>query len=767
MHQRFRIFAAGAALAVLAVIPLYALGVVAFGLVESAALGAVIGIVGAVAALGASFFVLNAAGKAVAWVGRDSIVVLGATVASLLLLREFVVGWPSILVPGLLVVVVVGPFLVGSGAAMFLMRPNRLAQRLGPLVAVAGAGCLAWGVGWALSSGSDPFPRSPLAQPDPVEEVRLDPADRGTYRVSSFTYGSGSDERRPEFGSDANITTSPVDLSVVLPEWRGFRATHREWWWGFGIDEAPRNGRVELPEVEAGDRRPIALIVHGNHRMDDFSDEGYAYLTRLLASHGIVAISVDANFLNGTWSGDFGGREMPARAILLLEHLRQLREWSRNPRSVFYNRLDFDRVALLGHSRGGEAAAIATAFNDLARFPDDAGFEFDYGFGIEAVVAIAQIDRRYSRRIELENVHFLALQGSYDTDEPSFHGLRQFHRIRFRPPGAGDARAPRALPFWIKAGLVAHGANHGQFNSTWGMDSGYPGRFWLNRAPLMSSADQRMIAAVYISAFLRATLLGEEQFVPLLQDYRSGRRHLPETLYQSQYRDSFTTSLADFEEDLDVHTASIPGSMLEIRGFAGWGEEEILFRDGSKQGASAVRLEIGGAGTTDPVVELRLAEGLAPRADSALVLSLAWNPRPPDPAPDGEWPRPPLTMTARLLFSGGAEGPELPVASVRSPEPPVAVRFLKSRRLNRQRYRRDIEWIPQTVLIPWARLTPAAALIADPPVPELIAGAAPRRFAPGGPSVEVVGLRFRFDRSVAGEVLLDDIALRRIPPGES
>ena len=177
---------------------------------------------------------------------------------------------------------------------------------------------------------------------------------------------------------------------------------------------------------------------------------------------------------------------MPARAILLLEHLRLLRNWNRDPRSPLYNRLDLDRVALIGHSRGGEAAAIATVFNDLPHFPDDAGYRFDYGFGIESVVAIAQIDRRYSRRMVLEDVNFLALQGSYDTDEPSFHGLRQFHRTKLDASG-GEAAAP--LGFRFKAGLVAHRANHGQFNTTWGMDSGLWGVYWLNRAPLLAPSE--------------------------------------------------------------------------------------------------------------------------------------------------------------------------------------------------------------------------------------------------------------------------------------
>ena len=44
---------------------------------------------------------------------------------------------------------------------------------------------------------------------------------------------------------------------------------------------------------------PLTLIVHGNHNMIDYSDDGYGYLGSLLASRRIIAVSVDENFLNG------------------------------------------------------------------------------------------------------------------------------------------------------------------------------------------------------------------------------------------------------------------------------------------------------------------------------------------------------------------------------------------------------------------------------------------------------------------------------------
>ena len=43
---------------------------------------------------------------------------------------------------------------------------------------------------------------------------------------------------------------------------------------------------------------PLVLIVHGNHLMNDYSDPGYEYLGRSLASKGYIFVSVDENFLN-------------------------------------------------------------------------------------------------------------------------------------------------------------------------------------------------------------------------------------------------------------------------------------------------------------------------------------------------------------------------------------------------------------------------------------------------------------------------------------
>jgi hypothetical protein len=465
-----------------------------------------------------------------------------------------------------------------------------------------------------VHEGGDPFPVRleglELENGAPAPAIDLpSPGEPGSHRLSVLSYGSGSDRRRTEFGRNASWTSRTVDASRLLPQWKGLRKRLREWYWGFSLKEAPINGRVFFPEGDGP--FPLVLMVHGNHRMEEHSDPGYAYLGELLASRGFITVSVDENFVNASWSGDFRGKEMPLRAFLLLEHLAQWRSWNRTKGHPVEGKVDLGRVALAGHSRGGEAIAIAAAFNRLSHFPDDATIRFDYGFGIRALVAIAQTDARYPRRIELEDVSFLALQGSYDSDEASFFGLRQARRIDFSD-GA----------YHFKAGVYLHGGNHGQFNTVWGRADANPPRSWvLNLAPIIPGEMQRRVASIYISAFLEATLHGRLEYVPLFRDPRWGRNWLPEVLLVPQFSDSATRVLADFEEDIDVTTATLPGARIETSGLEVWKEEELLFRDDEKQGTSAV--VFGGKRSGEAYYAVRFAsEGVPLDPASVLTFSL-------------------------------------------------------------------------------------------------------------------------------------------------
>ncbi|OQM47241.1 hypothetical protein B6A27_01935 [Anoxybacillus sp. UARK-01] len=51
-----------------------------------------------------------------------------------------------------------------------------------------------------------------------------------------------------------------------------------------------------------------------------------------------------------------------------------------------------NRISLIGHSRGGEAVAIAVLYNQLPSSSENGNITFDYHFGIRSIISIAGTD---------------------------------------------------------------------------------------------------------------------------------------------------------------------------------------------------------------------------------------------------------------------------------------------------------------------------------------------------------------------------------------
>jgi dienelactone hydrolase len=409
----------------------------------------------------------------------------------------------------------------------------------------------------------------PPADSMPAKLAAPDPSAPGPLHVLKLFYGVGNDIRRSEYGSSVAIKTRTVDSSDFFKDFEGWKRWSRKKYWGFDVDKLPLNARVWYPDGPGP--FPLALIVHGNHNMADFSDPGYAYLGELLASRGIILASIDENFLNGGLFHD-PPKQQAVRGWMLLEHLKLWREWNEAEGNPFHGRVDMSRIALMGHSRGGEAAATAAAFNRMKYAPEDANIKFDYGFAIKAVVAIAPADGQYKPAGQprwIEDVSYLTLQGAHDMDVSSFDGSRQWDHVRYTQAGP-----------WFKAEIYAYRANHGQFNTRWGRDdAGKPLGWLLNLKPLMPGDEQRRISKTYISAFLEATLKDHREYLPLFEDWRVARAWLPDTLYFNRYQDASYISLASFDEDADLTTTSAPGGHIEGENLSIWNEGKIPWRN--------------------------------------------------------------------------------------------------------------------------------------------------------------------------------------------
>lgn len=535
----------------------------------------------------------------------------------------------------------------------------------------------------------------PPAQWMPAQLAVPDPSLPGPYRFKTLTYGSGTDLRRPEYRSVA-IKTPTVNASRFFDDFGGWKRRVRRQYWGFDLDKLPLNGRVWYPEGDGP--CPLVLIVHGNHEMSEFSDPGYAYLGELLASRGFILASIDENFLNSGLFHDLPAQQ-PVRGWVLLEHLKRWREWNSSPGNPFYGRVDMQHVALIGHSRGGEAAATAAAFNRLKYYPEDSAIHFDYNFAIQAIVAIAPAGDQYKPAGEfrwIQDVSYLTLQGAHDADVSSFYGSRQWEHVRFTQAGP-----------WFKAEIYAYRANHGQFNTVWGRnDSTGPPLGWLlNLKPLLPPDEQRRIAKTYISAFLETTLKGAAEYRPLFQDWRTGRAWLPDTIYVNRYRDPSYIPLASFDEDADLTTTTASGGTIAGEHLSKWHEGRIPFRQGDR-GFNGVFLGWNRKpGTPAPTYTLTLPEGAAGRwklnGSSTLQLSVAALDE--DASDDGPEHRDSPDFTVELETAEGAIA-RAQVSHFAAIPPPLITQFTKLEAIDSITHKVTSEPVFQTVRIPLDKL---------------------------------------------------------------
>lgn len=418
---------------------------------------------------------------------------------------------------------------------------------------------------WSPTIENDQVERS-FKENDYITPLTVEnPAKLGDHSVQFFTYANGLDNQRREFSYHADQLSDSVDGSNYIEEWHSFR----KFFWGFDEKELPVNGRVWMPEGE--ERFPLVLIVHGNHIMENFSDAGYDYLGELLASRGYIAVSVDQNFLNySNWTG-IPKNDMKLRAWMLIQHLLQIDKYNEISESPFYQKVDMHRVAVIGHSRGGQAAAMVADYQKW--FGDDPSIAGMEDIDVQAVIGIAPTDRLVEdKRAELNNVSYLTLHGARDGDVHNYHGDRQYSRTLI------EADSDR-----FKAGVYIAEANHSQFNEDWGrMDQKLPGGLFLNRRQMMDATEQREVAKVYISAFIETTLGGNDQYTPLFRDVRYGSEWLPNTQYVTRFETSEFHPLVNFNKT-NSKTKLSEGIIAEGISFDVWEIQSEVNRSGNKK----------------------------------------------------------------------------------------------------------------------------------------------------------------------------------------
>ena len=619
------------------------------------------------------------------------------------------------------------PTFFGASLGWFLtLKTDRLIVRILSIFFFAIATVLALSYGfWLLHPGYDDHLVEYTRTSDPLYQYKVaaDPAEEGNYPVQRIYYGSGTDKRRERYADSVTIITETIDLNPYIPSISNFQRWYRAQYWGFDLNETPLNGIIWYPDGEG--KFPLVLIVHGNHTMHEDSETGYEYLGRLLASRGYIVASIDQNFLNFSWLGEgFMRSELQARSILILEHLRLFTEWQKRESNPLTGIIDLDDIALIGHSRGGEAVAIAAFFNNLVHHPENPDISFDYHFSVRSLIALAPSDGFYrpgGSYIELEDVNYLLLQGAADGDLLIFLGARQYNRVRFTKDG------------YIKSLAYINRANHGYFNSGWGRtDLSFPFGLLLNRKQIMQEADQQRIAQVYVSAFLDSTLRGRTEYLPLFWNSDLFSEWLPENVIINRFADSAFQVITDFSEDDDPATTTLPGGEIEARGLDTWYEDALPLRFPSmKQSSRGVFLswayDSEDRSYPEYIISLSSEEianwNLTP--ESSLVFSMT--------STDLKQNRP-VDFSIELSTSDGFTV-NIPLSKFRNPLPLLELKSTKLGILERA-FLQSAELIPNTYVLPLSAFLERE-----------------EEFNPG----RVERISFIFDQTAQGEIVLTDI----------
>jgi peptidoglycan hydrolase-like protein with peptidoglycan-binding domain len=266
---------------------------------------------------------------------------------------------------------------------------------------------------------------------------------------------------------------------------------------------ATANGSGTPFNTSLGGPAPIIFMAHGNHgivfnpanrRDEDCSGtgwlpipnyKGYIYLQEMLAKMGIISVSVDCNETNCQGPSSTNIQE---RADLIVASIRHFQSLNSGSDPIFRGRIDFNRVCLFGHSRGGEAVVVV---------PELTGTRAAAGATIVGVLSLAPTNEGASSG-DPQGYTFMTMLPAADGDVT---------------PNYGAMFYDQATPSPFKTQLYVHEANHNFFNREWVNPDLHSGAGPLTRAEherLLSVYGSAFFREVFFTHGFRNVLLGKE-----------------------------------------------------------------------------------------------------------------------------------------------------------------------------------------------------------------------------------------------------------------
>jgi hypothetical protein len=293
--------------------------------------------------------------------------------------------------------------------------------------------------------------------------VAGDPSDLDLYPVATFDSGGGGYDGG---GTDIDGFHYEIRGSLYYPAQDD------------GTNQ-PFNARLA-----ATGRVPIVVMVHGAHSPATPSYLGYDYFQQQLARMGFVAVSVDERETDE--SADWMGwtQNIVRRAELAIASIGFLQQLDASD-PILAGKIDFSRLGLMGHSRGGECVLAIT---ERIALP---------GVAVKTVLSVAPVNSGATAG-RPHGFSFLTILPAADGDVVDDNGAQFYDPARPDP---------------LKTQLYVDHANHNYFNRQWPDDTG-------GGIAIMARPDHERILSTYGSALFRFTLRGDPTRGYLLDEVR-------------------------------------------------------------------------------------------------------------------------------------------------------------------------------------------------------------------------------------------------------
>lgn len=280
----------------------------------------------------------------------------------------------------------------------------------------------------------------------------------------------------------------------------------------FTTGECPNKLVPVSPTGASGPEEPADM---GSETGEWPSWEGYNYISTLLASWGYVVISPSAGQIVAFDGSNVLDAGALARAEIIANTLDLLHDWNEGipapPATAVQTaagqpgigtslagKLDFSKVGIMGHSRGGEGVAEFIPYNRARPTPGRR-------YPLQAVFALAPIDR--NKQIPT-GTNFATLLPACDGDVTTLAGANMFERGKYAEPDDPFAK----VQFYVE------GTNHNYFNTRWPASDRTGSDIACGSTPStrirLSQEDQQKTGLATIPTFLRVYLGDETDLLP-------------------------------------------------------------------------------------------------------------------------------------------------------------------------------------------------------------------------------------------------------------